>query len=89
MKRNLPGKSRLGCVIMCRMNSGFGKLLIATGIIILVCGICVLGNVHIPWLGKLPGDISVKKENFSFYFPLTTCLIVSILLSFLFYLFRR
>ncbi len=47
-----------------------------------------------PWitklgLGRLPGDIVVKRDNFSFYFPITTCILISALLSFLFWLFRK
>ena len=41
------------------------------------------------WLGKLPGDIIVKRENFTFYFPLATCILISIVLSLLFWLFRK
>ncbi len=52
----------------------FGVVLIAVGGIFLLAG-----KIH--WLGRLPGDILVKRENFSFYFPLTTCIIVSIVLS--------
>ncbi len=44
---------------------------------------------RIPWLGRLPGDILVKREGFTFYFPLTTGLLLSILISFLLWLFRR
>jgi hypothetical protein len=60
--------------------SGLGKI----GI-----GILLVLAPKIPWLGKLPGDILVKKDNFHFYFPLTTCIIISIVLTLLFYLFRR
>jgi hypothetical protein len=44
---------------------------------------------RIPWLGKLPGDILIKKDNSQFYFPITTCIIISIILTLLFYLFRK
>jgi hypothetical protein len=43
----------------------------------------------IPLLGKLPGDIRIERENFSFFFPLGTCLLLSLLVSLLFWLFRR
>jgi hypothetical protein len=66
-----------------------GKLLIFIGIsMILIGGLIVLAG-KIPWLGKLPGDILVEKKNFSFYFPLTTSIILSIILSLLFYFFTR
>jgi len=77
-----------------------GKLFIGIGTVIAVLGVLLLladrmpglGNVF-GWFGKLPGDISIKRENFSFYFPLGTSVILSIALSLLFYLlswiFRR
>lgn len=71
------------------MTPGFGRLLIFVGIIFVAAGIIFSLNIQIPWLGKLPGDIAVKKENFQFYFPLTTCILISVVLSFLFYLFRK
>lgn len=43
----------------------------------------------LPWLGRLPGDIAIKKESFSFYFPLTTSILISVVLSLLMWLFRR
>jgi membrane protein implicated in regulation of membrane protease activity len=72
--------------------SGFsvmGKMLIAMGIFLIIIGILMNTGLKIPWLGRLPGDISVQRENFSFYFPLTSCIIISIILTLLFYLFRR
>ena len=44
---------------------------------------------RVPWLGRLPGDIFIQRGNFSFYFPLTACLLISALLSLLFFLLRR
>lgn len=78
----------------------FGKILIGVGLGIVVLGLLFLLADRIPgfgslfgWLGKLPGDISIKRENFSFYFPIGTSIAISILLSLLFYfigwLFRR
>ncbi len=72
-----------------------GKLLIVIGIIIISAGILFLliDKLNITWLGRLPGDIYVKKKNFRFYFPLGTSIIISIILSLIFYLisifFRR
>jgi len=43
----------------------------------------------VPWLGRLPGDISIERPNFRFYFPLATCIIVSVVLTVLLWLFRR
>ena len=69
--------------------AGIGKMLILLGIFIVVIGFLLLIGDKIPWVGKLPGDIMIKKEKFSFYFPLTTCLIISIILTLLFTLFRK
>ncbi len=77
-----------------------GKILIGIGLGIVALGTLLLVVDRIPgagnafsWLGKLPGDISIKRDNFSFYFPIATSIVLSILLSLLFYLvgwlFRR
>jgi len=67
-----------------------GKSIIFIGIIIVIIGVVLLYSDRLPFnLGKLPGDISYKKENFSFYFPITTSIIISIVLSLLFYLFGK
>ncbi len=66
-----------------------GKLLIITGLVIALIGLLLLLSPKIPWLGRLPGDIAIVKERFSFYFPITTCIIVSIILTILFYLLRK
>jgi heme/copper-type cytochrome/quinol oxidase subunit 2 len=67
-----------------------GKSIIFIGIVIIIIGVILLFSDRLPFnLGKLPGDISYKKENFSFYFPITTSIIVSIVLSLLFYIFAK
>ena len=66
-----------------------GKLLILVGLLIVVIGLLLLIGEKIPWIGKLPGDIIIKKEKFTFYFPITTSIIISILLTLLFALFRK
>lgn len=77
-----------------------GKLLIGVGFGIIVLGVLLLAADRMPglghafsWLGKLPGDLSFKRDNVSFYFPIGTSLVLSALLSLLFYLvawlFRR
>jgi len=71
------------------MNSEFGKILIVAGIALVLAGLAVTFRVQIPWVGRLPGDIWIRKENFSFYFPITTSILVSIVLTFIFYIFRR
>ncbi|RQW83151.1 MAG: DUF2905 domain-containing protein [Geobacter sp.] len=69
--------------------SGIGKILIVSGCLMVALGVVLVFSDKIPWLGRLPGDISIKRENFSFYFPLTTCILISLLLSLLFALFRK
>jgi uncharacterized membrane protein YkgB len=66
-----------------------GKMLILLGVLIIVIGFLLLIGEKIPWIGKLPGDIIIRKEKFSFYFPITTCIIISIILTFFFWLFRK
>jgi len=69
--------------------SDLGKTVITIGIILVAVGILMTIAGKIPGVGKLPGDILIKKENFSFYFPLTTCILLSIILSTIMYLFGR
>ena len=73
------------------MNPFFslGKILIIIGLAIAGIGVLLVLTPKIPWLGKLPGDILIRKDNFRFYFPLATCLIISLILTLLFYLFRK
>jgi len=66
-----------------------GKILILLGVLIIIIGVLLLVGDKIPWVGKLPGDIIVKKEKFTFYFPLTTSILISIILTLLFTLFRK
>jgi hypothetical protein len=65
---------------------GFGALMVLLGLVLLVAG-NLSGKV--PWLGRLPGDIHIQRGNWSFYFPLGTCLVISIVLTLLFSLFGR
>jgi len=68
------------------MLLGFGALMVLLGLILIV-GANLSGKV--PWLGRLPGDIHIERGSWSFYFPLATCLIISIILTLLFSLFGR
>ena len=70
------------------MNS-VGRALIVLGLVIAGVGVVLTFADRIPWLGRLPGDIVVKRENFSFYFPLTTSIVISVVLSLILYFFRR
>ena len=69
------------------------KILIFSGGLLIVIGLGVLLFSKYPqyfsWLGHLPGDIHIRRENFHFYFPLTTCLLLSTLLTLLFFLLSR
>jgi hypothetical protein len=67
----------------------FGKLLLALGILLVVIGVVLVFGPKIPLLGRLPGDIVIRKEHFSFYLPLTTSILLSIIITILFYLFRK
>jgi hypothetical protein len=69
--------------------SSLGKSLIIIGLVIALIGVILSLAGRVPWLGRLPGDIYVKRENFTFYFPLATSIIVSLLLSFILWLFRK
>ncbi len=68
---------------------GLGRLLIIAGIVLALAGVVVSALGRVPWLGRLPGDILVRRDNFTFYFPLASCLLVSAVISVLLYLFRR
>jgi hypothetical protein len=66
-----------------------GKVLIILGVIIVLVGLGLVFAHKIPYIGRLPGDIYVKKDSFTFYFPLTTSIIISILLTLIFWIFRK
>lgn len=66
-----------------------GKALVVLGGIIALAGVLMWSGVGRSWLGRLPGDIHHVKGDFSFHFPIVTCLILSIVLTLLFWLFRR
>lgn len=66
-----------------------GKWLILLGLLLAGAGLLITLGGKIPFLGRLPGDLRIERENFTFYFPLTTSLLVSLLLSLLWWLFRR
>ena len=66
-----------------------GKTLIIFGGLLILVGVLLTFSGRLPWLGRLPGDIVIHRDNFSFYFPLATSIILSVLLSLLLMLFRR
>jgi hypothetical protein len=61
--------------------NGFGRILILFGIILVAAGILFIFSDKIPWLGRLPGDICIRRQNTVFYFPLGTSILISVILS--------
>jgi len=68
---------------------GIGKLLILVGGILIIVGAVLVLSGKLPWLGKLPGDIYVERRNFTFYFPLTTSILLSVIVSLVLYFLSR
>ena len=66
-----------------------GKLIFIVGVVIAVIGLLMWMGVGRGWLGKLPGDINLSRGNFSFHFPLVTCLIISVVLTLIMWLMRK
>ena len=72
------------------MNSETGKYIIAFGILIVVAGVIIyFFHDKLNWIGKLPGDIRIEKENFRLYFPVTTMIIISVIITILVNLFKK
>lgn len=72
-----------------RGMDSLARMLILFGLVVAAIGGLLLFIGKIPFIGKLPGDIYIQRKNFSFYFPLTTSILLSILLTILLSLFRR
>ena len=71
------------------LNLGLGKLLVILGVILVVVGCLIIVFGKVPFIGKLPGDINIQRENFSFYFPVTSSILLSIIISAIFWIFFR
>ena len=75
------------------MPARIGYFIIAVGIGLVIVGLLVVLRVRVPWFGRLPGDIHIERDGTHFYFPIVTCLVVSLILTalatLLFLLFRR
>ena len=69
--------------------NGLGRPLIILGLMLVAAGLVLSLAPRMPWLGKLPGDITIKREHFSFYFPLATCILISAVVSFILWLIRK
>ncbi|MDP3767514.1 MAG: DUF2905 domain-containing protein [Dehalococcoidia bacterium] len=68
---------------------GLGRALVLFGSLIVVAGLLLMAGPKLPWLGRLPGDIHIQREGFSFFFPLTSCLVVSAAISLVAWIVRR
>jgi hypothetical protein len=66
-----------------------GKFVAIIGVIMTLVGLALWSGFAPKWLGRLPGDIRIEREHSAFYFPIVTCIILSIVLSLLFSIFRR
>ncbi len=66
-----------------------GKMLVIVGLAIAAVGVLIWSGIGKGWFGRLPGDIHVQRENFSFHFPLVTCLVISAVLTLVLWLFRK
>ena len=71
------------------MWTPLGKGLIIVGLLITAVGVLLLVSEKIGWIGRLPGDITIRRENFTVHVPLATCLVISVILSLLIWLFRK
>ena len=70
-------------------NNELAKIIILAGIVLIAVGVIILAFGKAPGLGKLPGDLYIKREGFTFYFPITTCLVISIILSIIYFLIKH
>jgi len=71
------------------MLAPLGKWLVAMGLVLVVTGLAFWGLGSLGWVGRLPGDIYFRRGNATFYFPLATCILLSVIISLLLMLFRR
>ena len=71
------------------MMRELGKFVVIIGVIITLVGLVMWAGLAPKWLGRLPGDIRIEREHSAFYFPIVTCIILSIVLSLLLSIFRR
>ena len=68
---------------------GMGRILMLMGAALLILGALLSFGPRLPWLGRLPGDIVIERDNFRFYFPIATSIVISIILTLLAAAFRR
>ena len=87
----VPGRGSTGSVRSGKLDAmqDLGRLLIALGCLAVVLGAALVLAARIPWLGRLPGDIVVRRGPVTFYFPLLTCVVLSVVLTIVVNLFWR
>ena len=66
-----------------------GKFLFIAGLVLAIVGFVIWKTGGLGGLGRMPGDISVRRPGFAFYFPITTCIVISVVITLLMWLFRR
>jgi len=69
--------------------SAMGRLLILSGVVLIICGALFLFIGRFPGMRRLPGDILIQRDQFTFYFPITTSILISVVLSFIMWLFLK
>jgi ribose/xylose/arabinose/galactoside ABC-type transport system permease subunit len=86
-RKRLPSR-KTDAMFFLRMRD-FGKILITLGSLMVLLGFALWSGFGAGWLGRLPGDIRIERGHSAFYFPIVTCIIISIVLSVILSLFRR
>lgn len=69
--------------------SSLGRILVIFGVVLVMAGTVLMLGGKFSWFGRLPGDIYIQKKNFTFFFPITTSILISIILSLVFLLLRK
>jgi hypothetical protein len=87
VKRENPRRHREGHVDVLMQE--LGRFVFVIGLITAFVGLIFWSGFAPKWLGRLPGDIRIERGNFGFYFPIVTCIIISVILTLVFSLFRR
>lgn len=67
----------------------FGKLLLLVGVVLAIIGILINFVGKVPWIGRLPGDLFIQRDKFTFYFPITTSILISVVLTIVLWLLSR
>ena len=88
MRRRERSKGSSGYHAAMEGPAGLGRVLVAAGLVLVGLGFVLVLAGRVPWLGRLPGDLSFPRGGVTVYFPVVTCLVVSLLLTLLFRLFR-